>query len=79
MPNCPSCGSDRYHSLTENTRQEFRLKTLRCEVCQYDILEEVRQLQLSQREPESARIWFVCLAFLLVLEALALTGLLWGK
>ena len=77
VPHCPCCGSDRYHSLTENARQEFRLKTLRCEVCQYDILAEARQLELGRCDPISAPIWFACLTFLIVLEALLLTGVLW--
>ena len=77
IPHCPSCGSDRYYSLTENAPMAFRLKSLRCEVCQHDILAEARQVEISQREPKSAPVWFASLAFLIALELLALTGLLW--
>jgi len=77
VPRCPSCGSDRYHSLTENSRQGFRLKTVRCDVCQYDILAAARMIETGKRDAASAPIWFVCLIFLIAVEALALTQLLW--
>lgn len=77
VPRCPACGCRSYTSLTENERDGFRLKTLRCDVCNYDILAEARQLEFVRREPSSAPLVFACLLFLLVLEVLALTGLLW--
>lgn len=78
VPHCPNCGSGKYYSLTENGSAAFHLKSLRCEVCQHDILAEARQLEQAQRDPPSAPIWLVALLFLIVLEILALTGLLWA-
>lgn len=77
VPSCPSCGSRCYSSLTENAREGFRLRTLRCELCNCDILAQARQLEYARREPSSAPLIFACLAALIVLEVLALTGLLW--
>lgn len=77
VPHCPNCGSGKYYSLTENASAAFRLKSLRCEVCQHDILAEARQIEQARRDPASAPAWLAALLFFIVLEILALTGLLW--
>lgn len=78
VPRCPSCGSRCYRSLTENTRDGFRLKALRCDRCNCDILAQAIQLNDARREPASASLIFGGLTILILLELFALLGLMWS-
>lgn len=53
VPACPRCGSTNYHSLVENAPQSFRLKALRCEACEFDILSAYWRLEKGRLESRS--------------------------
>ena len=68
IPHCPSCGGDRYYSVTENAGEDFRLKALRCEACEFDILGAFHNIMPTSRQHNDAPILFAILACLAALE-----------
>lgn len=78
MPTCPSCGCDRYCSITENGSGGFLLKSLRCENCQFDILKAFNQVEGANGDPKLAMAWSVVLCFLIVSEIVLIATQVWG-
>jgi hypothetical protein len=75
IPNCPSCGSDRYHSVTENAQPGFCLRAVRCEVCHFDILNAFLHLPPPSQMRKPGWRTFALLAGIAIFELAFLLSL----